>query len=50
VFGPAAKPLPQLPLTVDDEGSLIANGPFSAPIGPGFWNQDRLWEDDEQQQ
>jgi ubiquinol-cytochrome c reductase iron-sulfur subunit len=49
VFGPAAKPLPQLPLAVDDDGNLIAAGPFSDPIGPGFWNQDKLWEDEQQQ-
>ncbi|WP_334144126.1 ubiquinol-cytochrome c reductase iron-sulfur subunit [Rhabdothermincola sp.] len=44
VFGPAATSLPQLPLGVDDEGYLIAEGGFSDPIGPGFWNQDRQWE------
>lgn len=37
VFGPAARPLPQLPLTVNDEGYLIATGDFSGPIGPAFW-------------
>jgi ubiquinol-cytochrome c reductase iron-sulfur subunit len=47
VFGPAAKPLPQLPLGVDDDGFLIATGPFSGPVGPGFWNQDKLWEDED---
>jgi ubiquinol-cytochrome c reductase iron-sulfur subunit len=41
VFGPATRSLPQLPLAVDDEGFLIANGPFSGPIGPGFWDQNR---------
>jgi ubiquinol-cytochrome c reductase iron-sulfur subunit len=44
VFGPAAVSLPQLPLGVDDEGYLIAEGGFSDPIGPGFWNQERQWE------
>ncbi len=39
VFGPAARPLPQLPLEVDDEGFLVAGGDFSAPIGPGYWSR-----------
>ena len=38
VFGPAARPLPQLPLDVDDEGYLIARGDFPEPVGPSFWN------------
>jgi ubiquinol-cytochrome c reductase iron-sulfur subunit len=38
-FGPAARPLPQLPLEVDDEGYLVARGDFTAPVGPGFWNR-----------
>ena len=37
VFGPAARPLPQLPITVNEEGYLIATGDFSDPIGPAFW-------------
>jgi ubiquinol-cytochrome c reductase iron-sulfur subunit len=44
IFGPAATPLPQLPLAVDDAGFVFADGPFSGPIGPGFWDQQRLWE------
>lgn len=39
VFGPAARPLPQLRLDVDAEGYLIAQGDFSEPVGPGFWNR-----------
>ena len=38
VFGPAARPLPQLPLFVDDQGYLRARGDFPDPVGPGFWN------------
>jgi len=38
-FGPAARPLPQLPLDVDAEGYLVAKGDFTAPVGPGFWNR-----------
>jgi len=41
VFGPAARPLPQLPLGVDDEGFLVATGDFSAPVGGGFWDRGR---------
>jgi ubiquinol-cytochrome c reductase iron-sulfur subunit len=41
VFGPATRPLPQLPIAVDDEGYLIATADFSAPVGPGFWDRDR---------
>ncbi len=35
--GPADRPLPQLPLYVDNEGYLCAGGPFTEPPGPGFW-------------
>ena len=38
VFGPAARPLPQLPVQVDAEGYLAALGDFPDPIGPGFWD------------
>jgi ubiquinol-cytochrome c reductase iron-sulfur subunit len=40
-FGPAARPLPQLPLGVDNEGVLIAQGDFYEPVGPAFWNRNR---------
>ncbi len=39
VFGPAHRPLPQLPITVDDEGYLVAQDGFSEPIGPSFWER-----------
>lgn len=38
VFGPAARPLPQLPIAVDDEGYLVAQSDFLEPIGPSFWD------------
>jgi ubiquinol-cytochrome c reductase iron-sulfur subunit len=41
VFGPATTPLPQLPLYVDGSGYLRAQGDFSAPVGPGFWNREK---------
>ena len=39
IFGPAARPLPQLPITVDDEGYLIARRDFNEPVGPSFWER-----------
>jgi ubiquinol-cytochrome c reductase iron-sulfur subunit len=38
IYGPAGRPLPQLPLMIDDAGYLRAAGNFSARIGPGWWN------------
>jgi len=38
-FGPAPRPLPQLPITVDDAGYLRATGGFNQPVGPGFWER-----------
>lgn len=38
VSGPAGRPLPQLPIAVDEEGYLVATGDFTAPVGPSFWN------------
>ncbi|WP_448613206.1 cytochrome bc1 complex Rieske iron-sulfur subunit [Modestobacter sp. URMC 112] len=42
VFGPAVRPLPQLPITVDDEGYFVARGDFPEPIGPSYWNIGRV--------
>lgn len=39
VFGPAARPLPQLPLMVDAEGYLVAQRDFTEPVGPSFWER-----------
>lgn len=39
IFGPAARALPQLPISVDDEGYLIATADFPEPIGPSFWER-----------
>jgi ubiquinol-cytochrome c reductase iron-sulfur subunit len=41
IFGPAARPLPQLDITVDNEGYLIARKPFSEPVGPSFWGREK---------
>ncbi|GAA5119242.1 cytochrome bc1 complex Rieske iron-sulfur subunit [Pseudonocardia adelaidensis] len=39
VFGPATRPLAQLPITVNDEGYLVAKGDFAEPVGPAFWER-----------
>jgi ubiquinol-cytochrome c reductase iron-sulfur subunit len=41
IFGPAARPLPQLPIGVDSEGYLIATSDFHEPVGPSFWERGR---------
>lgn len=38
VYGPAPKPLPQLPIEIGEDGSLLATGDFDAPVGPSFWD------------
>jgi len=37
IYGPAGRPLPQLPLSVDRDGNLRAAGNFSGPVGPSWW-------------
>ncbi|KQO00873.1 MULTISPECIES: ubiquinol-cytochrome c reductase iron-sulfur subunit [unclassified Arthrobacter] len=39
IFGPAARPLPQLPIEIDDEGYLVASSDFQEPVGPSFWER-----------
>ncbi len=39
IFGPAARPLPQLDITVDAEGYLVARAPFNEAVGPSFWER-----------
>ena len=39
IFGPGTRPLPQLPITVNDEGYLVATGDFAEPVGPAFWER-----------
>jgi ubiquinol-cytochrome c reductase iron-sulfur subunit len=38
IYGPAGRPLPQLPLEIDSSGELRAAGNFSQRVGPGWWN------------
>jgi ubiquinol-cytochrome c reductase iron-sulfur subunit len=39
IFGPAKRPLPQLQITVDDEGYLVSKAPFQEAVGPSFWER-----------
>jgi len=39
IFGPSARPLPQLDITVDAEGYLVARAPFNEAVGPSFWER-----------
>jgi ubiquinol-cytochrome c reductase iron-sulfur subunit len=41
VFGPAARPLPQLPLAIDDDGYLVAQHDFDEPVGPSYWSREK---------
>jgi ubiquinol-cytochrome c reductase iron-sulfur subunit len=42
VFGPATRPLPQLPLDVDDEGFFVARSDYIEAVGPTYWNRERI--------
>jgi ubiquinol-cytochrome c reductase iron-sulfur subunit len=37
-FGPAGRPLPQLPLMLDGDGLLVAAGELSGAPGPAWWS------------
>jgi ubiquinol-cytochrome c reductase iron-sulfur subunit len=39
LFGPATRPLPQLPITTDSEGYLVAQSDFHEPVGPSYWER-----------
>lgn len=39
IFGPAARALAQLPITVSEDGFMVANGDFIEPVGPAFWER-----------
>ena len=41
IFGPAKRPLPQLKITVDDAGYLVAPEGFAEPVGPSYWERAR---------
>ena len=39
IFGPAARSLPQLQITADADGNLVAKHDFTEPVGPSFWER-----------
>jgi ubiquinol-cytochrome c reductase iron-sulfur subunit len=41
ISGPAARPLPQLPIQRAADGTFVALGDFTEPVGPSFWNMPR---------
>jgi ubiquinol-cytochrome c reductase iron-sulfur subunit len=38
INGPAARPLPQLPIRQEPDGSFVALSDYEEPVGPSFWN------------
>jgi ubiquinol-cytochrome c reductase iron-sulfur subunit len=38
VYGPAARPLPQLPMRLEADGTFTCLADFPEPVGPSFWN------------
>jgi ubiquinol-cytochrome c reductase iron-sulfur subunit len=45
LFGPAARPLPQLAISVDSEGYFVAQGDFNEPVGPSYWERKPRYAD-----
>jgi ubiquinol-cytochrome c reductase iron-sulfur subunit len=39
IFGPATRPLPQLPITTNAQGYLVAQSDFHEPVGPSYWER-----------
>jgi ubiquinol-cytochrome c reductase iron-sulfur subunit len=39
IFGPATRPLPQLPIKVDEEGFFVAKSDYLEAVGPAFWER-----------
>lgn len=39
VFGPAPRPLPQLPIYFDSNGNMHAQAGYDQPVGPGYWER-----------
>jgi ubiquinol-cytochrome c reductase iron-sulfur subunit len=42
VFGPATRPLPQLPIGLDNEGFFVARSDYIEAVGPTYWNRERI--------
>ena len=38
ISGPAARPLPQLPIRLQEDGTFVALGDYPEPVGPSFWD------------
>jgi ubiquinol-cytochrome c reductase iron-sulfur subunit len=38
-FGPAPRPLPQLPIYIDSKGFIRSQSGYLEPVGPGFWER-----------
>ena len=38
-FGPAPRPLPQLPIYIDGRGYVRAQSDYKEPVGPGYWER-----------
>jgi ubiquinol-cytochrome c reductase iron-sulfur subunit len=38
-FGPAPRPLPQLPLYIDEDGYIRSQAGYDQAVGPGFWER-----------
>ncbi len=45
LFGPAARALPQLPITIDDEGYFVARSDYTEPVGPSYWERKPSYPD-----
>ena len=45
LFGPAARNLPQLAISLDPEGYFVAQGDFNEPVGPSFWERKDSYPD-----
>jgi ubiquinol-cytochrome c reductase iron-sulfur subunit len=45
LFGPAARNLPQLAIALDSEGYFVAQGDYSEPVGPSFWERKPHYKD-----
>jgi ubiquinol-cytochrome c reductase iron-sulfur subunit len=39
IFGPATRPLPMLPIILDQDGYLAAKSDYTEAVGPGFWER-----------
>ncbi|MGB8649762.1 MAG: Rieske 2Fe-2S domain-containing protein [Mycobacteriales bacterium] len=45
LFGPAARNLPQLAISLDADGYFVAQGDFTEPVGPSFWERKPKYSD-----